>query len=151
MVKRSRQRKRQQAADAMHSAALHLLREVRKVDAGMSLDGPRASVLSVLVFGGPKPVSRLAELEQVSAPAITKLVNALEEQGLVWRAAAENDRRVVLVTATTAGERLLVRGRAARVRAIGEMFDGLTEDELDTIHQAADLIERSLRSDWRSG
>lgn len=156
MVTLSRYKKRQAAADAMHSAALHLMRAVRKVDYGMKLDGPRASALSVLVFGGPKPISSLAELEQVSSPAITKMVTSMEEQGLVWRGPSEFDRRVVLVNATAAGKKVLERGRAARVRAVGELFDELSEDELDTVRQAAELIERSLeraeeRARWQSG
>ncbi|MFL6114561.1 MAG: MarR family transcriptional regulator, partial [Catenulispora sp.] len=73
------------AANALHSAALRLLRRARTADAGMDLDGPRASALSVLVFGGPVPLTRLAEVEQVSPPAITKTVNALEAAGLVAR------------------------------------------------------------------
>src|SRR5690349_25106880 len=38
-------------ANAVHSAALRLLRRARTADVGMDLDGPRASALSVLVFG----------------------------------------------------------------------------------------------------
>ena len=59
-------------ANAVHSAALRLLRRARAADVGMDLDGPRASALSVLVFGGPLPIGRLAAAEQVSPPAITK-------------------------------------------------------------------------------
>ena len=55
----------QDVADRLHSAALHLLRRARTADAGMDLDGPRASALSVLVFGGPVPLTRLAAIEQV--------------------------------------------------------------------------------------
>jgi len=39
----------------------------------------------VLVFAGPQPVTKLAELEQVSSPAITKMVSALESAGLAQR------------------------------------------------------------------
>src|SRR5919202_26872 len=42
-------------ANALHSAALRLLRLARTADREMDLDGPRASALSVLVFGGPLP------------------------------------------------------------------------------------------------
>src|SRR5687767_8605000 len=66
-------------ANGLHSAALRLLRLARTADSQMDLDGPRASALSVLVFGGPQPVGQLAALERVSAPAITKTVTALEE------------------------------------------------------------------------
>ena len=61
-----------ETANLLHSAALRLLRRARAVDVGMDLDGPRASLLSVLVFAGPPPVSRVAEREQVAPPAITK-------------------------------------------------------------------------------
>lgn len=128
----------------MHSAALQLMREVRKVDRDMKLDGPRASVLSVLVFGGPKPISSLAELEQVSPPAITKMVNSMVEQGLVRRGPSEYDRRVVLVHATTVGRKLLERGRAARVDDLGDLFYPFDDEELQTIRRAAELIERAL-------
>src|ERR1044071_1953885 len=74
--------------------------DTRSGGVGMDLDGPRASALSVLVFGGPVPIGRLAEIEQVSAPAITKTVTALEDAGLVRRVRHPTDRRVVLVEAT---------------------------------------------------
>src|SRR5262245_60693157 len=45
-----------ETANGLHSAALRLLRLARTADAGMNLDGPRASALSVLVFGGPLPL-----------------------------------------------------------------------------------------------
>jgi DNA-binding MarR family transcriptional regulator len=127
-------------ANLLHSAALRLLRQVRTVDVGMDLDGPRASLLSVLVFGGPQPVTRLAKLEQVSPPAVTKLVDALEKAGLATRSRDPADRRVVLVAATPAGRRLLERGRAARVRAVAELFDGVSARDLAILRRAAELV-----------
>jgi DNA-binding MarR family transcriptional regulator len=112
------------AANALHSAALRLLRHARTADTEMDLDGPRASALSVLVFGGPLPLGRLAAIEQVSPPAITKTVTALEAAGLVTRTRSDSDRRVVLVSATDAGRALLERGRAARVRVIAGLVTG---------------------------
>ena len=131
-------------ANRLHSAALHLLRQARTVDVGMDLDGPRASLLSVLVFVGPQPVSRLAAIEQVSPPAVTKMVTALEQAGLVSRARSAADRRVVVVSATAAGRRLLERGRAARVREVARLLGGVSERELATLRRAATIIERVL-------
>jgi DNA-binding MarR family transcriptional regulator len=135
---------RHEAANRLHSAALRLLRYARTADAGMDLDGPRASLLSVLVFGGPQPATRLAAAEQVSPPAITKLVTALERDGLATRDRSPGDRRVVLVTATDAGRAVLEGGRAARVRAVAALLDGLSPAELATLRRAADLIARHL-------
>jgi DNA-binding MarR family transcriptional regulator len=132
------------AANALHSAAMRLLRRARAADTEMDLDGPRASALSVLVFGGPVPLSRLAEIEQVTPPAITKTVTALEAAGLATRTRSDSDRRVVLVAATDAGRGLLERGRAARVRAIADLIAGLPVSDVETLHRAADLIGSTL-------
>jgi DNA-binding MarR family transcriptional regulator len=133
-----------ETANLLHSAALRLLRRARTVDVGMDLDGPRASLLSVLVFVGPQPVTRLAAIEQVSPPAVTKLVTALEQAGLVSRSRSTDDRRVVMVAATAAGRRLLERGRAARVREVARLLDGLSDRDLATLRRAAAIITRVL-------
>jgi DNA-binding MarR family transcriptional regulator len=135
-----------ETANALHSAALRLLRRARTADAGMDLDGPRASALSVLVFGGPVPIGRLAEVEQVSAPAITKTVTALEEAGLACRVRHPTDRRVVLVEATAAGRALLERGRAARVRVVAGLIADLSERDRATLARAAAIVAGILAS-----
>jgi DNA-binding MarR family transcriptional regulator len=135
---------RHEIANALHSAALRLLRRARTADKSMDLDGPRASALSVLVFGGPMAIGALAAAEQVSAPAITKTVTGLETSGLVERVRSAADRRVVLVRATPKGRALLERGRAARVRVVAQMLDGLSEMDRRTLRRAAAIIAQVL-------
>jgi DNA-binding MarR family transcriptional regulator len=132
-------------ANALHSAALRLLRRARAADASMDLDGPRASALSVLVFAGPMPIGQLAISEQVSAAAITKTVTALEASGLARRERSTSDRRVVLVRATGKGRTLLERGRAARVRVVAELLTGISDADLHTLDRAAAIIAGRLR------
>jgi DNA-binding MarR family transcriptional regulator len=131
-------------ANGLHSAALRLLRHARTADSGMDLDGPRASALSVLVFAGPMPIGRLAALERVTAPAITKVVGALESLGLAERVRSGSDRRVVLVRATAKGRAVLERGRAARVRVVAALLDDLSERDRGTIDRAVTLIAERL-------
>jgi len=135
---------RHETANLVHSAAVRLLRTARAADTDLDLDGPRASLLSVLVFAGPQPVTKLAELEQVSSPAITKMVSALESAGLAQRERSETDRRVVLVSATPAGKGLLERGRAARVLAIAALLADTTEAQLQTLRAASEVIAAQL-------
>jgi DNA-binding MarR family transcriptional regulator len=135
---------RHETANALHSAALRLLRRARTADTTMDLDGPRASALSVLVFGGPMPIGALAAAEQVSAPAITKTVTRLEAAGLVERVRSATDRRVVLVRATPKGRALLERGRASRVRVVAHLLEGLSEADRRTLRRAAAVIARVL-------
>jgi DNA-binding MarR family transcriptional regulator len=133
-----------ETANALHSAALRLLRRARTADVGMDLDGPRASALSVLVFGGEMPIGRLANAEQVSAPAITKTVAALEAEGLVERVRSADDRRVVLVRATPDGRTRLEQGRAARVRIVADLLAGLSDRDRSILDRATVIIARCL-------
>jgi len=135
----------QETADALHAATVRLLRRAATADVGMDLDGPRASLLSVLVYGGPLPITRLAEIERVSPPAISKLVDALEAGKLVRRNRSQQDRRVVLVEPTAAGRRTLERGRLARVSLIAELLKHATPTELSTLERAARIIASRLQ------
>lgn len=132
---------RRAAADRLHSAAIHLLRRVRRVDALTRLTPSRASALSVLVFGGPQPLGELARAEQVSAPTMTRLVSGLEAEGLVRREASVEDRRVVVVHATAEGQRRLRQGRERRVAELAELMAGLGPHEIETLERAAALVE----------
>ena len=48
-----KQNRSTEVADQLHSAAIHLLRKLRREDAASGLNAPRLSALSVVVFGGP--------------------------------------------------------------------------------------------------
>src|SRR5215468_4284166 len=93
-------------ADRLHSAAIHLLRRLRREDDASGLPAPQLSALSVIVFGGPITLGALAAAEQVRPPTISKLVATLEGAGLVEREIDESDRRVMRVKATARGTRL---------------------------------------------
>ena len=48
-------------ADRLHSAAIHLLRRLRREDDASGLPAPQLSALSVIVFGGPITLGALAD------------------------------------------------------------------------------------------
>lgn len=132
------------AADRLHSAAIHLLRRLRKVDEASGLSAARLSALSVLVFGGPTTVGGLARAEQVSAPTMSRLVSGLERDGYVVREAEEQDARAVRVRPTPKGRRVLERGRARRVDELAGLLEGLPTEDLRTLRSAAEIMERIL-------
>jgi DNA-binding MarR family transcriptional regulator len=133
-----------EVADRLHSAAIHLLRRIRKVDEASGLSAARLSALSVLVFGGATTVGGLARAEQVSAPTMSRLVSALERDGFVVREADEGDARAVRVRATAKGTRVLQEGRRRRVAELDELLDGLSDEQLRTLGSAAEIMERVL-------
>ena len=129
-------------ADAMHSAAIHLLRGVRKEDVRSGLGPARLSALSVLVFAGPMRLSDLARIEQVKAPTMTKIVAGLEIRGLVRRRADAEDGRAVRLEPTARGTKLLQEGRRRRVARLAEGLSALDAEEVELLGRAAAIIER---------
>src|SRR5919204_5666899 len=109
-----------EAADRFHSAAIHALRHVRRADPQTGLSAARLSALSVLVFGGgARTLGELAAAEQVRPATMTRVVQALEQEGLVRREADPDDGRVVRLHATAKGERVMWGGRERRVERLG--------------------------------
>lgn len=133
-------------ADRLHSAAIHLLRRLRREDDASGLTGPRLSALSVAVFGGPVTLGALAAAEQVRRPTMTRLVSALEAAGLVSREPNPRDARAPLIRATPLGVRLLEEGRGRRTSALARQLDGLPPDELATLERAAEILDRLSRA-----
>jgi DNA-binding MarR family transcriptional regulator len=129
-------------ADALHSAAIHLLRGVRKEDAKSGLGPARLSALSVLTFAGAMRLTDLAAVEQVRPPTMTKIVGALESAGLVRRLSDEADGRATRIEATARGTKLLQEGRRRRVEKLALALDSLEPSEVDLLGRAAALMER---------
>jgi DNA-binding MarR family transcriptional regulator len=137
---------REAVADAVHSAAIHLLRGVRKEDVRSGLGPARLSALSVLVFAGPMRLSDLARIEQVRPPTITKVVAGLEARGLVKRRSDLEDGRAVRLEATARGTRLLQEGRRRRVVRLAEKLQVLEPEEVELLGRAASIIERVAKT-----
>jgi DNA-binding MarR family transcriptional regulator len=132
-------------ADRVHSAAIHLLRRLRKQDEALGLTAARASALSVVVFAGPVTIGQLARAEQVSPPTMTRLLVGMERDGLLKRDRDKRDRRVIWIRATPKGARILQEGRRRRVAALAADLAALDGSEVETLARAADLIERLSR------
>lgn len=141
-----------ETADRLHSVAIHLLRRLRREDDATGLPAPRLSALSVIVYGGPITLGALARAEQVRPPTMTRIVSALEGDGLVRRESDPRDRRVVRLSATPAGARVLERGRARRIAALERELDALPAAALASVRQALDVLEGvvGVRARWQT-
>lgn len=138
---------KREAVDHIHSAAIHLLRRVREVDtAAMGISPARASALSVLVFGGAHSLKELAEAERVTPATMSKLVTAMESEGLVRRHPDVNDARAIRLEATAKARRVLERGRARRLDLLERLLADASEVEVEALRTAAAVVKRSLQS-----
>lgn len=134
-------------ADRLHSLAIHLLRRIRRGDDEAGLSAPRLSALSVVIYRGPISVTELAKAESVTAPTMTRLVQALARSGLVNKSADANDNRLVLLRATDAGRRTLDIARARRLAALEDLLSRLDPDEMAIVERAVTSLEPLLRRD----
>jgi DNA-binding MarR family transcriptional regulator len=128
-------------AESLQSAAIHLLRKLRRADARSGLNAPRLSALSVIVFGGPLTLGQLAAAEQVRPPTMTRIVHALEAKGLVRKSANAEDRRTIHLSATMKGKRVMVEARERRVRSLTKQIGKLSREEQETLRAAIGLME----------
>ena len=129
-------------ADRLHSAAIHLLRALRREDARLGVGPAKLSALSVLVFGGGRTISALAEAEQVRLPTMSRLVAGLERDGLALREPDPRDGRASLVRATALGRSVLRRGRERRVGELARRLATLNTADRELLGRAAGQIER---------
>ena len=135
----------ERVASGLHSASIHLLRQVRRQDDASGVTAPHLSALSVLVFAGPKTLGELAAAEQVKPPSMTRIVRNLEAERLVERETDPGDRRVFRVRATERGRRVMEEGRQRRVATVADRVEELTPWDLATLEAAVEVIERMLR------
>jgi len=133
-------------ADRLHSTAIYLLRQLRKEDDASGLSAPRLSALSVVVFGGPLTLGRLAAAEQVKPPTMTRIVTGLEKEGLVQRVGDVSDRRLTQIQATVKGQRVLAAGRARRVEKLAAAVQRLGPGELAELARGVQLLEAIIGS-----
>jgi DNA-binding MarR family transcriptional regulator len=100
------------------------------------------SLLDRLESTGPQRITDLAGREGVTQPAMTALVNRLEEHGWAQRTADPADGRAILVSLTDAGRERLHRHRADRTRRIAERLAVLGPEDQRALLAALPALNR---------
>ena len=135
----------EEIAASLHSAAIHLLRQLRQADTSSGLNSARLSALSVIVFAGPITLGHLADTEQVRPPTMTRIVNALEAKGLVKKCASAIDRRTIHLSATMKGKRVLLEARRRRIQSLASQIAILPPQDKKTLHAAIAILNGLVR------
>jgi len=101
-------------------------------------------VLRMLAQTGPSRVSQIACKMQITASAVTFLTDKLADKELILRKRDEADRRVVLVSITEKGARVLEELEALRRAAAERMLEGLSDSELSGIVAILEKLAGSI-------
>jgi DNA-binding MarR family transcriptional regulator len=87
-------------------------------------------VLTVLESQGPLSMGRLADALDVSVASATGIVDRMEQRGLVERRREPDDRRVVLVHPTEAGQAVFGKMAVERRHLVAWALERMTDREL---------------------
>lgn len=135
--------------DGPQRAICRLLRQVmqslmRRVDSRMQpleLTGMQWEPVLLLWLKRADTVAGLARVTHVGVPSMTRMLDRLEEKGLLRRERSEVDRRVVNLHLTPKGRRIASRIWPIVVEGMHVHLDGFKKEELA---QLADLLGRML-------
>ncbi len=133
-------------ANGLHSAAIHLLRRLRKQDAATGEGPARLSALSVLVFGGPKTLGELAAAEQVKPPTMSRIVAGMVRSRLVHVDRNPDDARRMHIRPSKKGIKLLQKGRRLRIDYLASRLERLSTLELAELGKGVEILSRTLRN-----
>lgn len=133
-------------AARLASLSTVLQRHLSRADAGDGLTRARLSALALLVFGGPRTLGDLAGAEHVRPPTMTRLVHAMEADGLVVRKRNPDDGRSVVIHATARGVEQLASGRTRQIAPLAATISGLDQSDRLRLEDAADLLGGVLRA-----
>ena len=127
---------------ALNRITTHLGRRLRRVDDRQTVGRARLSALAVLVFGGDRTMSELADEEGVTAATMHHVVAGLIDSDLAQKSVDPDDRRKFRIAVSAKGRRLMMSARAARLAMIEEGLASLTADERDCLARALALLKR---------
>jgi DNA-binding MarR family transcriptional regulator len=130
-------------ANALRPAVLRLARRLRQLrDDRHELGSNQLSAMSVLLNQGDLTMGELATEELMQPPSMTRIVNGLEERGLVTRTSDPHDRRTARVSLTEEGRQILLANRRRRDQWLAVRLAELDPDERDLLRRCIPLLEK---------
>lgn len=129
-----------EVASRLRLSATRLARRLRQ-ESGAGLTPSQLSALAVVDHRGPLTLGRLAELERVAPPSITKLVAKLLADGLVVRTVDPQDRRIVHIATTDRGAKLMAESRRRKTAWLASRIGRLDDDQQRRLADALDVLD----------
>ncbi len=104
-------------------------------------------ILYTLQRNGEMPMSRLADVLQVSLSNATGLIDRIEERGFIERTRVPEDRRVVLIRVTDAGRAMLEEVDAIGSDLLRTVFARIGRSQLAAVGRAMAELRRGLEEE----
>jgi DNA-binding MarR family transcriptional regulator len=111
-------------------------RELSRTEAGIMLT----------LLEGPQRITELAESEALAQPTVTRLVDNLQQRGLVVRDRHADDGRVVLVSISPAGRQTIESSRIQVQALMRDTVQELSDEELAGLVAASETLGRMVET-----
>ena len=105
----------------------------------------QARALYVIATEGTTHGRVLAQALGVGAPAVSKIVDQLVERGMVTRQDDLEDRRIVWLQATDAGQTLVDRLTLSQMEGLCSVVEALSPAELEVVTEAWRILDGTSR------
>lgn len=88
----------------------------------------------------------LSELMDLSRPSITRILNGLEQRGLILRSIDKNDRRSVVIELTEKGSEALRNANKAILNVAGKLVESLGDSDTEKLIELMDKLTGIYKS-----
>lgn len=124
-------------------AAMRMLRSEMRAASHFKFSVPQHRILAH-IFGGITKASDLAEIQGVSHPAISKLIESLVKRGCVEREFKNGDRRQVHLGLTEKGRKEFLEYRKAALKKINLQINKLSAHHQSELDSGLSALEHLL-------
>jgi DNA-binding MarR family transcriptional regulator len=131
-------------ASDLRIATFRLARRMRTQRAVDSMSDGQFAVLAGLFIHGAHTLTELADRERVSAPAMNRTVNCLQDAGYISRSADENDGRKVVIDLTDDGRAVVDETARRRDAWVEEALAEIEPAEREILAKAAAIMQRMV-------
>jgi DNA-binding MarR family transcriptional regulator len=131
-------------ASDLRIATFRLARRMRTQRAVDSMSDGQFAVLAGLFIHGAHTLTELADRERVSAPAMNRTVNCLQDAGYISRSADESDGRKVVIDLTDEGRAVVDETARRRDAWVEEALAEIEPAEREILAQAATIMQRMV-------
>jgi DNA-binding MarR family transcriptional regulator len=134
-------------ANELRPVLLRIARELRREIHSLGVSGGQVSVLAAIKRQPGITAARIAEVERISAPAMSNHLARMEKAGLIERTRGGLDKRRVGLSLTAEAEKVLRSVRQKRTAWLASRLDTLSAEERRAVDKAIAPLERLLEAD----
>lgn len=126
---------RQEAVLQLLTTAGHYRQILRDICDSFGITHPQYNILRILkgIYPEGHPRYEIADRMLVRTPDVTRLLDRLDEQSLIYRTKSKEDKRLSIAKITDKGLDLLVEMRPHFKQASKDFCEGISNEELSTL------------------